>query len=129
MAKVEKEKEEAVKVHNVDMTRIKEQDKSIIKLHTNLKTAKDSITSKDIENQRMLETLEQLRGNSFVLQCFEENLFFSWCNFEGNFTYQRGHRGCAWLYQDPLILHHLDFSVTKQLPPKKLSWVQQESQL
>jgi hypothetical protein len=91
MAKVEKEKEEALKVHNVDMMRIKEHDKSIIKLHTNLKTTKDSIASKDIENQRILETLEQLRGNSFVLQCFEENLLFSWWNFEGNFTYRRGH--------------------------------------
>ena len=67
MAKAEKENEEAIKMSNADMTRIKEQDKSTKELHTSLKAANDNITSKDIENQKIVETLEQLRGNSFAI--------------------------------------------------------------
>jgi oligoribonuclease (3'-5' exoribonuclease) len=66
VAKVEKEKEEAVKVHDADMTKMKEQNKSISELHTSIEAVRESITSKDRENQKILETLELLGDSSFT---------------------------------------------------------------
>jgi hypothetical protein len=60
MADVEKKKEEVVKMCNSNMTRIKEQNKSIKELRTSLKAAKDNTTSKDRENKRIMETLNSL---------------------------------------------------------------------
>jgi hypothetical protein len=60
MADVEKKKEEVVKMCNSNMTRIKEQNKSIKELRTSLKAAKDNTTSKDKENKRIMETLNSL---------------------------------------------------------------------
>jgi septal ring factor EnvC (AmiA/AmiB activator) len=60
VAKVEKENEEAIKVHDADMTKMKEQNKSISELRTSIEATRESITNKDRENQRILETLELL---------------------------------------------------------------------
>jgi hypothetical protein len=46
---------------------MKKQDKSIIELQTSLEATKENIANKDMENQKLLETLRQLRGNSFVV--------------------------------------------------------------
>jgi predicted RNase H-like nuclease (RuvC/YqgF family) len=70
MPEVKKIKEEVVKMHNADMKKIKEHDKLIKELHTSLEATKDNTTSKDRENQRIMETLEQLQGNSFAIASY-----------------------------------------------------------
>jgi hypothetical protein len=58
-------------MHNADMTKMKKQDESISELRYSLEAKKQNITKKDMENQELLETLWQLRDNSFVVasQC------------------------------------------------------------
>jgi chromosome segregation ATPase len=65
--KVEKKNEKATKVHNTDITKMKKQDESIRELQTNLEAAKENIATKDMENQKLLETLRQLRDSSFAI--------------------------------------------------------------
>jgi chromosome segregation ATPase len=65
--KVEKKNEEAVKVHNADMAKMKKQDDSINELWTSLEAANENIANKDMENQKLLETLRQLWDNSFAV--------------------------------------------------------------
>lgn len=50
VAEAKREKEEAVKVRNVDMTKMKEQNKSINELWTSLEATEENVTSKDKEN-------------------------------------------------------------------------------
>lgn len=65
LAEAKKEKEEAEKIHNNDVMKMKEQDNSIKEHHTNLETAEENVAGKDKENQKLLETLNNLRDNYF----------------------------------------------------------------
>lgn len=62
----EKKNDEAVKMHNADISNMKKQDESIKELQTYLEATKRSNADKDIKNKKILEILGQLRDNSFV---------------------------------------------------------------
>ena len=64
--KVEKKNYEATKMHNANIMKMKKQDDSIKDLQMSLEAEKENIANKDVENQRLLENLRQLRDNSFV---------------------------------------------------------------
>lgn len=71
LAEAEKEKQEAEKIHNDDVTKMKEHDNSIKELHINLEAVEENVAGKDKENRKILETLNQLRDNCFDIA--------SWC--------------------------------------------------
>ena len=64
--KAKKNNDEATKIHNADISKIKKPDESIKELQANLEAAKRNIANKDIE-KKLLEILRQLRENSFVV--------------------------------------------------------------
>jgi chromosome segregation ATPase len=64
--KIEKKNEEAAKVHNANISKMKKQDKWIKELQTSLEATKKNIANKDMESQKLLETLRQLWDNSFI---------------------------------------------------------------
>jgi hypothetical protein len=86
--------------------KMKERETSINELHTSLDAAEEKVAGKYKENQKLLETLNQLWDNCFTIlsRCCDtvKKIFFvSWCNFEDKIVRQRGHEGAlAWIEKE-----------------------------
>lgn len=67
LVKAKKEKDEAEKIHEQDITKIIEQGESISELHVNLEKAKEDSNAKAEENVKLLKSLRQFQDRCFEI--------------------------------------------------------------
>lgn len=85
---------------------MKERETFINELHTSLDAAEENVAGKYKENQKLLETFNQLCDNFFTIlsRCCDtvKKIFsVSWCNFEDKLVCQRGHEGAlSWIEKE-----------------------------